>query len=245
MIDAARRPLPDFVILGAQRAGTTTLYAALAEHPQVRPALVKEIHFFDRNYARGLPWYRAHFSRGAPGTIAGEATPYYLFHPDVPERVAGALPAARFVVLLRDPVARAWSHYHHERSRGREPLTFQEAVDTEEERLGRDAVSHQRFSYLARGRYAEQLERWFAAVPRERFLVIASETLFGSPDETYAKVVSFLGLPPLALGHLPREGTGSYAPLDRAIEERLRLYFAPHDERLRRLLGKLLPWMPG
>src|SRR5919108_6081357 len=93
-LDAGRRSLPDFVILGAQRAGSTTLYRALIAHPQVRRALLKEVHFFDLNYHRGLRWYRAHFPYRSPGRITGEASPYYLYHPHAPKRVARDLPDA-------------------------------------------------------------------------------------------------------------------------------------------------------
>jgi hypothetical protein len=253
-LDADRRSLPDFVILGAQRAGSTTLYRALVGHPQVRRALLKEIHYFDLNYERGLRWYRAHFPHPKRGTITGEASPYYLFHPRVPQRVAGDLPDARFLVVMRDPVARAYSQYRLGRQHGSEPLaTFEDAIDAEDERLAADAErfasdetyrsrAHASHSYLARGRYAEQLERWFDAVPRERFFVIASETLWAEPEETYGRAVSFLGLKPHELGGLPTMGSASGSKLKPETEKRLREYFAPHNERLRRLLGEPLPW---
>jgi hypothetical protein len=252
-VDAWLRSLPDFVVIGAQRAGSTTLYAALIRHPQVRRALIKEIHFFDLNYGRGERWYRAHFPHRSDGSITGEASPYYLFHPQVPKRVADMLPDTRFIVLLRDPVARAYSHYQHQVRLGREPLSFEEAIDAEDERLqaeadrlerGENFVSgaHQYFSYAARGRYAEQLERWFEVIPRERFFVVASETMFSSPDETYGRIAAFLGLSRHELSRFPRAGAGKYARLAPATEQRLREYFEPQNERLRRLLDEPLPW---
>src|SRR5215208_8528317 len=123
---AKLRPLPDFLILGAQKAGTTALYAYLRWHPQITGPSFKEVSFFDRHYARGERWYRAHLPMRR-SSIVGEASPSYLFHPLAPERVAQMLPNARLVALLRNPVDRAFSHYQHEVALGREPLSFEAA----------------------------------------------------------------------------------------------------------------------
>ena len=178
-INAGRRPLPGFVILGAQKAGTTSLHEYLCEHPLASSSTVKEVHYFDLAYERGPAWYRAHFQipRRAD-EIAGEASPYYLFHPLVPARVARDLPEARLIVLLRNPIERAYSHHNHERALGFEKLGFVEAIECEPERLrgeeerlagerGYRSFAHQHHGYLARGRYADQLERWLAHVERE------------------------------------------------------------------------------
>src|SRR5437763_1646364 len=119
------RLLPDFIILGAQRAGTTSLYEYIVDHPQVGAASKKEVHFFDRHYTEGVNWYRAHFppavrrqrfeNRTGKRFLTGEASPYYLAHPMVPERIAAVAPDARFLILLRNPIDRALSHYYHNR----------------------------------------------------------------------------------------------------------------------------------
>jgi hypothetical protein len=130
-LDRIKGPLPDFIILGTQRGGTTSLYDDLTRHPQIIPAAGKELHYFDNKYSKGVTWYRGHFSRRVrfkPWLITGEATPYYLFHPAVPDRVLETCPRAKFLVLLRDPVSRAYSHYHMMRKRDREPLSFEEAL---------------------------------------------------------------------------------------------------------------------
>ncbi len=120
-LTSGSRRLPDFIILGAQRAGTSSLYYYLSQHPQILPAVRKELHFFDDHYRRGLGWYRSQFpTRGARGTITGEATPYYLSHPHAPARIQRLLPQARLIVLLRNPVERAISHYFFEVSHQRE-----------------------------------------------------------------------------------------------------------------------------
>jgi hypothetical protein len=161
------RPLPDFLILGAQKAGTTALYAYLRWHPEITGPSWKEVSYFDRHYRRGLSWYRGHFPIGAGDRLVGEASPGYLFHPLAPERVRATVPDAKLIALLRDPVDRALSHYHHEVALGREPLSFDEALEAEPERTrGEDErlvtepgyFSHAwwDYTYLARGRYAAE-----------------------------------------------------------------------------------------
>src|SRR5919201_3141433 len=142
---APLRPLPDFLIIGAQKAGTTALYAYLRWHPGITGPSWKEVSFFDRYYARGEAWYRGNMPsrprqwlaerRNGRPPLVGEASPSYLFHPLAPERVANLLPRARLIAVLRNPVDRAFSHYQHELSLGREHLSFEEALDREDERL--------------------------------------------------------------------------------------------------------------
>ena len=163
------RALPDAIIIGAQKCGTSSLHNYLTQHPGVIAPLRKEVHYFDDNYRRGERWYRAHFGRaGGPG-INLDSSPYYLFHPLAAQRAHQLLPDARLIVMLRDPVRRAYSHYWHERDKRRESLSFADALDAEPLRIARDAQrlaqgeidsspDHRRYSYLARGRYAEQLE---------------------------------------------------------------------------------------
>ena len=131
------RPLPDFLILGAQKAGTTALYSYLRKHPSIIGPSWKEVSYFDRHYARGPAWYRGNFPNKlrTRGALVGEASPSYLFHPLGPRRVRELVPEARLVALLRDPVDRALSHYNHERALGREPLSFEDALAAEDDRL--------------------------------------------------------------------------------------------------------------
>lgn len=188
-LTASKRGLPDFLIIGAMRAGTTSLHSYINQHPQVAPALRKEIHFFDRNFHKGLGWYRAHFPCcRAPNILTGEDTPYYLFHPAAPRRIMETLPTVTLIAILRHPVNRAYSHYWQKIRRGRETLSFVDALAAEDGRLqgeterlrddpGHHSFNHNHFAYRARGRYAEQLERWFDLVPRDRLLVVSGEEL--------------------------------------------------------------------
>lgn len=247
------RVLPTAVILGAQKCGTTSLHGYLVQHSGVIPPLRKEVHYFDLNYPRGEAWYRAHFGRADEAGLNLDASPYYLFHPAVPARLHALLPDAKLIVLLRDPVRRAYSHYWHERAKGREKLEFEEAIAAEPARVeAADAqladgsldrsADHQHFSYLARGRYAEQLERWFALYRRERFHVVRFEDLVMEPLARLNDVLAFLGLPAASRVDLEPRNTRRYPPMSEAMAARLRDYFAPHNRRLEVLLGRDLGW---
>ena len=248
-----RRALPDVVILGAQKCGTSSLQGYLVQHPGVIAPLRKEVHYFDLNFERGEAWYRAHFGRdGEPG-LNLDASPYYLYHPAVPARMHALLPDAKLIVLLRHPVRRAYSHYWHERDKGRETLSFEDAIAAEPGRLGQaeaqlasgeieSSREHQLHSYLARGRYAEQLERWLAAYPRERLLVLRFEDFVGAPLAGLNRTLEYLGLPPMTTLDLEARNTRKYPPMSDETAARLREYYAPHNRRLETLLGREMGW---
>jgi lipopolysaccharide transport system ATP-binding protein len=241
-------------VIGAHRGGTTSFFYYLCRHPGVAEALTKEIHFFDANYGRGTGWYRSFFPRGHD-RLAGEATPYYLFHPAVPERVRETIPDASFIVLLRNPVDRAYSHYQKVRRQGIERLSFRKALAAEERRLAEEtdrllsdanyrSSHHHRHAYASRGLYAEQLERWFAHFPRDRFLVLKSEDYFMRPAQVYAQALEFLSLPTWLPAGQEARNPASYKPLDPAVRACLEARFAEPNARLERLLGREL-WAPS
>jgi hypothetical protein len=260
---SAFRPLPDFLVIGAQKAGTTALYAYLRWHPAVLGPSWKEVSFFDRHYVRGEAWYRGHFPnrlrlglamrRTGVAAAVGEASPSYLFHPLAAERVAALVPQARLIAILRNPVERAFSHYNHEVALGREPLAFEQAIEREGmrtrgevERMLADPgyFSHAwwNHTYVARGLYAEQLEWWLAAFPRERLLVLTSEELSARPRETYAAVLRFLGLPPHALDSYPRLNMREYGVMASETRALLTERFAEPNRKLAELFGRDFGW---
>ena len=192
-LTAGLRQWPDYVVIGTQRAGTTSLNRWINAHPQSQAARTpRELHYFDLNYERGPNWYRSNFPLRLQGRITGESTPYMLFHPLAPERAAHDLPpTTRFIVLLRDPVERAISHYWLNRRRHDETEPFPGAIESETERLaGQEEVvlrrraeqPHRPVSYVSRGQYAEQVERWFRIAGRDRLLVVQCEELFASAE---------------------------------------------------------------
>ncbi len=252
-LTARLRPLPDFLILGAQKSGTTALYAYLRRHPEITGPAWKEVSYFDRHYRRGPAWYRGNFPLRAHGAIVGEASPSYLFHPLAPGRAAALLPNALLIALVRDPADRAHSHYHHEVALGREELPFEEALEREEERLAGELdrmhddsgyFSHAwwNHTYLARGRYADQLARWLDHFPRERLLVLSNEELAERPVETYARVLAFLGAVPHRLASYPRVYDRHYPSMRPETRLKLAVAYAEPNRRLYALLGRDLGW---
>jgi hypothetical protein len=243
------RSLPQAMIIGAMKCGTSSLHNYLTQHPGVIAPLRKEVHYFDVRFDHGERWYRANFGRvGEPG-LNLDSSPYYLAHPLAPQRAHALVPEAKLIVLLRDPVRRAYSHYWHERDKKRESLSFEEAIAAEPARLGddeqrlargelRQSRAHQHFSYLARGRYAEQLERWWRHYPRERLLVLRFEELARDPLAVLDRTLEFLGLSSIQNVRLEARNARKYPPMDPATEERLRDYFAPHEARLQALLAQ-------
>jgi hypothetical protein len=187
--------LPDLLVIGAPKAGTTSLAAWLREHPRVAFSAQKELEYFDRNYDRGLEWYLSRLPQDPGDRVVAEATPTYLSEPGVAERVAATLPDARFVAVLRDPVARAWSNYWFFRMLGVEPRGWARAVaqssDTPD---GRDTTG-----YVWRGRYGEQLARWDALVGPDRLQVLLFEELIADPQAAYESVCAFAGIEPATL----------------------------------------------
>lgn len=257
-LTAPLRPRPDFLLIGTMKGGTSSLYRYLGAHPGICKASQKEVHYFDLHFARGDAWYRAHFPALTPGQraqrLVGEASPYYLYHPHTAARVRATLPAAKLVVLLRDPVERCFSHYRHEARAGREPLSFEAALDAEAARLAPDLAHlaadpdyygpvHHRAAYRHRGQYAEQLERWFDLFPRDRFYIETSERFFADTAAVYAEVLAFLGAEPWSPPAFEAFNTGGQAdPIAPSTRARLSAHYAPHNARLSALLGRELPW---
>lgn len=259
---SGRRVLPDFLVIGAQKAGTTSLYHYLMQSPDVRRAAKKEVHFFDHHFGRGESWYRTWFPVDETGRdwVTGEASPSYLLHPAVPARVARLLPNVRLVVLLRHPVARAYSHFQHSRRLGVEPEeSFERALDLEAERTdqswgelerkgGRDAEWPSTrpvwvFSYVRRGRYAPQLRRWLDVFPADSLLVRTAEELFAEPATVLNEVRRHLGLPPSSAEITFEQRNGNtYDPLPAHVRCRLSTQFAEDVAEVEQLLGRPTGW---
>jgi hypothetical protein len=256
-LTAPLRGLPSVLIIGAQKAGTTSLFNYLVQHPNVLPSMRKEVHYFDFNYERGVTWYRGHFPythQLRRGFLTLDASPYYLVHPLVPQRAAQLLPGVKLVALLRNPVDRALSHYQHEVRGGRESLAFAEALEKEPERLAGEedrlaadpsyySYNHHRYSYLRRGRYIDQLRRWTQHFPRSRLLVLQSEWLFSDPAGVTAVVHEFLGLRSYQLLlKKPFLQAGYDRSIPRELRSKLVTYFEPYNQQLYQWLGQEFDW---
>ena len=252
---------PDFVIIGAQKGGTSFLYHLLAHHPLVEPAARKEMHFFDSHFDKGIEWYLRGFphpkSKGGRRTITGEATPSYLSHPLAAKRMAKMVPRAQLIALLRNPVDRAYSHYQMRVRWRQEPRTFEEATEAEAARWraeGSDTLEdghnlgykRRRSSYLSRGVYVEQLLRWSEFFSEEQMLVLKSEDFFEHPVETLKLVLGFLDLPewePTTSDLQERRHKGGYEQeMDPSTRRRLEEFFEPHNRMLYDYLGVDFGW---
>ena len=263
------RPLPDFLIIGAKRGGSTSIYRNLVATPGVVPlypekAEIKGTYYFDVEYGRGRRWYRSHFPTArertrhpdASGAVAigGEASPYYLSHPHAAVRAAALLPDARIVVALRDPVERAYSHYKERVRQGIESLpTFAEALAAESERLdgewqrmiddpGYVSSAHLNFGYVAQSEYDLGLQRWLEAYDRDQMLILRSEDFYADERATLAELRRFLGLTSVELAdprHYNDTGTDD---LDSAIQTELRDRLASSVARLEQMVGRPLDW---
>lgn len=246
------------MVIGAQKAGTTSLHAWLAQHPQILPPFEKEVHYFDGgldpqtdNFSKGIDWYRAHFPKAAAaaGRKSFETTPLYLFHPLAAPRIKEQLPDIKLIAVLRNPVDRAVSHYFHTRRNGGETLAMADAFAAEDQRLaaaGKDYSSpaYIRHSYKARGRYAEQLERYLRLFPKDQLLIIDSEGLFERPAEYLRRIYAFAGVDPAYTpGKLqPRNVAPEKDTTDPRVLDELRAYFRPHNQALYELLGAEFTW---
>jgi hypothetical protein len=239
--------MPDFVIIGAMKCGTTTLYKNLVKHPDIISAQRKELHFFDKDdeYNMGIDSYKSNFPllvkkkfRSKPHLITGEATPRYLFIPEVPERVFHAMPDVKLIVLLRNPVDRAYSHYHHFKRRGLETLSFEEAINKEENGVMEPHINR---NYLARGMYADQLQRWMNYFPREQFLIMDSGDYYQNPVKGINQVCRFLKLSEWNDAYTKEPGQ-PYPKMEDNTREWLIQYFKPHNEKLVALLGMQFNW---
>lgn len=254
------RTLPDFLIIGAQKSGTTFLYQLLVRHPHVKPAFAKEVHYFDLNFGKGDNWYRSHFPlqmRNSRKYITGEASPYYLFHPHASRRASTVIPDAKLIVLLRNPVDRAYSHYQHQvkrlRDERRENLTFEEAIEAEERILPAEvskmlqdedyeSLSHRTRSYLRRGIYIDQLLIWSSFFQREQMLILKSEDLFSDTKNTLERTLDFLEIPHWAPEKYSIPNKREYAGMSPLLRQRLDEYYKPHNQRLNEYLGEDLGW---
>jgi hypothetical protein len=233
----------DFILAGAQKSGTTAMHYFLAKHPNITMGDQQEIHFFDDEamFVAQVDYEQLHkhYPLLASSTIAGDCTPSYIYHQPAPERIWNYNPKIKLLILLRNPIERAFAHWNMQRFKGREPLDFFDAVREEKTRIaGAPPDEARRFAYVDRGFYVEQLERLFQFFPREQVKIVKFEEFREKQRETLASVFSFLGLDPL---RSVRSKDRNVVPYERVMnwEERISLYnvFAEDIAKLEQMLG--------
>lgn len=259
------RVLPDFIIIGARKCGTTSLYEYLTQHPCVLPALSKELFYFDYHYEKGSNWYRRHFPTQVEKwayekvlggqVITGEATPSYLYNPFVARRIAELLPQVRLILLLREPVEAAYSAYQFGLKTGTytaDDIVFEKVIQAELQYIkqGGELFCREqetfsinpRCAYLARHAYIELLKPWLEVFDRSQIKIVLSEELFTNPAKVYQEVQEFLGLPLHELDTYDQFNQNGYQKLESSAAQNLEDFFTPFNDRLGNLLGRNLGW---
>jgi len=255
------RALPNFIIIGAQKSGTSSLHHYLSQHPQILPSITKEVHFFDGginpsvdNFELGLAWYRAHFPlriRLSTHRKTFESSPLYIFNPFAPQRIFDLIPDVKIIALLRNPTERAISHYFHEKKKNREPLSIYAALQEEEIRL--ESIIKEKdyknyifvhYSYKSRGLYQDQLERYLNYFPRQQILILNSEKFFTDPDNTLRRVFEFVEVDTeFKVKNLtPQNVTNNRSDVASDVYEYLNSFFLPHNQALYTLVGENYNW---
>jgi hypothetical protein len=260
---SARRALPSFMLIGAQKSGTSSMFAYLKQHPQIVAPVYKEPYYFDRHYERGLAWYGCNFpalsaierknDRCGKPHLTFEATATYVFDANAPQRIAADVDTRKFILLLRNPVDRAISAYWHARRMGRETRSLDEALDADLARYNAEQAHEEgpgpqppdpapKPSYLRRGIYRESVERWHRIFSPGSLLVLQSEIMFADPKPVMDKVFAFLDLAPAECKDYEPQNVGGYRKTDEKARARLADFYRPHNEALNTLTGSAFTW---
>lgn len=254
----------DFLILGGMKCGSTSLHYLLQKHPNVAPTVKKEVNYFSNHYHGGMNWYKTNFTSKLSfwwhkrikkdARITGEASPLYIYHPLAAKRIAQDLPDIKLIVVFRDPVERAFSHYKHIQRRGYESLPFAEAIEREIERIAAEkeklisGVSDYspeliKYSYLDRGRYIEQVKEYYKYFPSDQFLFLKSEDMRADTQGSLNKVVKFLGLPAFQWPTIEQYNEGQYLErMEDDVQTKLVQYYKPLNRELSQFLGMDFNW---
>ncbi|MBE9047933.1 tetratricopeptide repeat protein [Pleurocapsales cyanobacterium LEGE 10410] len=241
---------PDFIIAGASKSGTSSIYYYLSRHPQILLSHKKEIDFYWKNFDRGIDWYLAHFPSisDRPDFLTGEATPNYLRFPQIAQRIKDTFPQTKIIILLRNPVDRAISWHYHKLNTGLTKVALETAIATEIERLA--TVSETEIintgfydpDNIISSLYIYKIKAWIEFLGREQFLILKSEEFYARPLEVMAEVFNFLGLSNCTLDNYPKVNAGSYNRVAPNIRKTLSEYFAPYNRQLEEYLGMQFDW---
>ncbi|WP_428327287.1 sulfotransferase domain-containing protein [Nitrosopumilus sp.] len=258
-ISSPFRLLPNFIIIGAVRSGTTSLYYDICEHSCVLPADYDEIGFFDSNYELGINWYKSMFPTKIESKkielktgicITGEDTPFYFWDTDASKRIKNEIPKIKLIILLRNPIDRAYSNYNLGKRSGNESLSFEDAIKKEIELLKKnndfESDKIEKFrrnrSYIAKGLYHNQIRKWLALFSKDQILILNTEDLEENPHQALKKVFGFLGLPNEEIKNIQHRKVANYEKMNVETRQFLSNLFKPYNEKLFRLLEKEFDW---
>ena len=241
---------PDFIIAGASKCGTSSIYYYLSRHPQILLSHTKEIDFYWTNYRRGIDWYLAHFPTitDRPDFITGEATPNYLRFPQVAQRIKDTFPQTKIILLLRNPVDRAISWHYHKLNTGLTSESLSTAIATEIARLAtvtEAEITNTGFynpDNIMSSLYIYKIKPWIELLGRDRFLILKSEDFYLDPLQQMEQVFEFLNLPNCPLDNYPKVNAGSYNRVDPELRKTLSEYFTPYNRQLEEYLDLEFNW---
>lgn len=236
----------NFLLLGVQKGGTSSFFSYLIQHPKIKFGFQKEIHYFDLHYDKGVDWYHSTFPLNTGEEyLLGDFTPSYLYLNYLPERVFRYNTNLKFIVLLRNPVERAYSHYKMNINLGIEKFSFENALKAEKMRL-LFGNNHNKiaFSYKDRGYYLHQITNWFKYFPVENFLFIESSSFFKDTQYWLSKAFAFLGIPNCNLySDFEIVNKGNYSEfINEALYEKLLKHFDEKNQGLQELIGTEFSW---
>ena len=260
-----KRLLPDFLIIGYPKSGTTSLYDYLVQFENIGSAQKKEVLFYSLSYWRGLQWYRTFFPTNLTKKkielktngkfITGEASPYYIFHPLSLERIHKTLPGIKLILLLRNPIDRAYSHYMHQRRLKKENVsTFEEVIEKDEERF---EVMYKMFKedkireynrknygipYISIGKYVRDVKKLLELFPADQILILKSEEFEQSPLDIIKEVLKFLGITSKEKIDLKKKNIGKYNQMNIDTRKKLINFYRPYNQELQKILKMNLNW---
>ena len=253
-ITASSRVLPDFIIVGTVRSGTTSLYYNICEHPSVLPAAYDEIGFFDSNYNLGIEWYRSMFPKqkeieevrkNTGFAITGEDTPFYFWKKEAIDRIFQCVPNVKIISIFRNPVDRAYSNYNLGVRANTEKSTFEDAIDEEIEFLEnnsfRDSIDQKR-SYITKGVYEKQMKSWFDVFPRKQIHILSTEEMEQKPQETLLKIFKFLEIPEYTIKNPQKQKSAKYEKMNVETRKRLLDYYQPFNEKFFKIINQRFNW---
>jgi len=253
-ITASSRVLPDFIIIGTVRSGSTSLYYNICEHPSVLSADYDEIGFFDSNFHLGIEWYRSMFptkkemenvKKETGFAITGEDTPFYFWKKEAAERIYDMNQNSKILSIFRNPVDRAYSNYNISVIAKTENLTFEDAIDEEIDFLSkhsfRESVDRRR-SYLAKGIYEEQIKIWMEIFSKKQIHLLSTEDMSDNPQNTLQGIFKFLDIPQYEIKKPQKQKANTYEKMKSQTRDRLLDFYKEHNEKFFKIIEKKFEW---
>ena len=251
-ITATSRVLPKFLIIGGVRCGTTSLYYDICKHPSVEKAAYDEIGFFDDNYHLGIDWYRSMFptekkmnkiQKETGFCVTGEDTPFYIWNKSAIEKIKNLIPEIKLIVILRNPVDRAYSNYHLSVREGNENRSFKDAIRNDIKFINYKKHNHEELtnfdfkkSYIAKGLYYDQLINWFNTFDKKQISIVFTEDLRDNPEDTMQTIFKFLQLPFFSIKKYEKQKMSDYNDMEKEIRMELSRYYESYNEQLFELI---------